>query len=601
MDDVISSGLAIEPQRTMEEESLIHRGHRPIDNPTMNNLTRHCSTTKVDEYQSSQIIKVVDNKCILEKNGTIQQYFISTQSIRGDNTNQAKDKLNRHNSKIHPAQRFNPPDVADVQPDPTATEMVNQHLDIHRLNQGKEIGHPNLCADGSITCVTSQNDKIIKKRNEHTSLSQKIKIEISKSTNQKNRIEKQHIDPEAKNLQPINKYFFPSLVESIDVPIIQHHIPVEAMAEPKSINGINGNQLITTSKMNHSVPSSIKRIQPDSFSVFIQNRTVPMEELTEVLEKFNDPNLWIDYGIYVQKRMMLQSVDFDSYRRLRWTGGLTSLEKWVNDETINSFTTILYQREQIKSSENSGYKQSFFFSTFTIPRFLLLGYNAVKRWGRKSCFPHTFLDGKYLFFPINHGGIHWVLVVGDVSTKKLWFLDSYQWSREPSNTAARDYYCPIVKQYLEMESGSYTSPGNSGDIYWDISTVEWDNLPKQKDGYSCGLFVLAFIETIVNDLPMQFEEKDMQQTYRQYVAWALNKHWKKRSQCASIDHNHNNVEEVKNTDVGVGVKTPWKTNCENTAASGLLCRPSAETEQSEIAGVAEHVQTSYVSTMNLDE
>jgi hypothetical protein len=155
-----------------------------------------------------------------------------------------------------------------------------------------------------------------------------------------------------------------------------------------------------------------------------------------------------------------------------------------------------------------------------------------------------------------------IMLFSYVPSKKLWYLDSYQWLRESSNTAARDYYCPIVKQYLEMECKSYNLPGDSANIRWDISTVEWDDLPKQKDGYSCGLFVLVFIETIVNDLPMQFEEKDMQQTYRQYVAWALNKHWKKRSQSASIDHNNNNVRKVENTVVGMGVKTAWKKNCE---------------------------------------
>lgn len=69
-----------------------------------------------------------------------------------------------------------------------------------------------------------------------------------------------------------------------------------------------------------------------------------------------------------------------------------------------------------------------------------------------------------------------------------------------------------------------------GATKWVISDSEWDLLPKQMDGYSCGLFVLAFIESIVDGVPMQFVELDMQRGYRQYVANELNKHWKERPQ-----------------------------------------------------------------------
>ena len=297
------------------------------------------------------------------------------------------------------------------------------------------------------------------------------------------------------------------------------------------------------------------RANNSTSSEFMNNRTLSNAELDVVLGRLHDPTLWIENGIFVKKGIMLATVTYESYRRLRWTGVESTLERWINDEIINSFTAILANREHGKVSANPWYKPNFFFSTFLFPRFLQFGYKAVQRWGRKSTGPYHILEGKYLFVPINQEGQHWVLVVGDIPTRTLWFLDPYQWLRASHQTGAKEYYCSVIKEYLEMECR--LNDEVIGEIKWVISDSEWDLLPKQMDGYSCGLFVLAFIESIVDGVPMQFVELDMQRGYRQYVANELDKHWKERPQNNSngggddnsrrniVNQDGQNYEEVK--------------------------------------------------------
>ncbi len=107
--------------------------------------------------------------------------------------------------------------------------MVNQRLDIHSNITELDNLNPNLCVDTSTTCKP-------------------------KSTNQKYRIKKQHIDPQDKDQQPTNNYFFSRRLETIDIPLKLYPTPVEELDEPNSIKGQNANLRTITNGMNKVIP-----------------------------------------------------------------------------------------------------------------------------------------------------------------------------------------------------------------------------------------------------------------------------------------------------------------------------------------------------------
>jgi Ulp1 family protease len=149
------------------------------------------------------------------------------------------------------------------------------------------------------------------------------------------------------------------------------------------------------------------------------------------------------------------------------------------------------------------------------------GYSGIKRWGRNVATPQAIFDGRLLFFPINQVNYHWVLMVGDVLHKKLWYLDS-------QHGDGADYYCSIIRQYLESEFKSLNpnvETTNNNPITWQTSTVDWNNAPRQNDGYSCGCYMMAFMEAIVQGHSIDFPESEMQKEYRQYL---MAGYWLKR-------------------------------------------------------------------------
>ncbi len=102
---------------------------------------------------------------------------------------------------------------------------------------------------------------------------------------------------------------------------------------------------------------------------------------------------------------------------------------------------VLNERENINIQLRPGYQRNYFFSSFFFTKYMELGYDGIKRWGRNIATPNTIFEGRYVFFPINQENSHWVLVVADVPNRQLRYFDSQQ-----GNGA--EYYCNLNSQSL---------------------------------------------------------------------------------------------------------------------------------------------------------
>ena len=269
------------------------------------------------------------------------------------------------------------------------------------------------------------------------------------------------------------------------------------------------------------------RPQPNisNSSTFMRNRIVSEEIKNNIIRKLDDPTLWIGNAIIIKTRRTTYNVGYESFRRLQWDELVPHTSKWLNDEIIAAHLAILGMKEDAKLEIDTNNKCSYFMSTYLVTTLIREGYQGVKKWGRKVAAPRSLLDGKHIFFPININNNHWVLVVAETETRKIKFYDTYHGNEGR-------YYGELVAEYLRMECDETF-------VY-----EEYHYTPPQRDSYSCGVFILAEIEAIIEGAPLDFNEGEMQVTYRQYLAGELIKFWNRRPDRESVEDDSVDVTEV---------------------------------------------------------
>ncbi len=241
--------------------------------------------------------------------------------------------------------------------------------------------------------------------------------------------------------------------------------------------------------------------------------------MSNIMSHFENKSYWLDHKIYVHRGIMSETVDFDSFQRLRWDENLRPKSKWLSDEVVNSFGQVLNNREICKMS-NLTYRRNHIYSSFFFDSLMDKGitnkfnYENVRRWTRSMCRGNAIIfDAGLLFFPINQDGEHWVMVVVDFIQKNLKYMDSF-------HGHGRNYYCPIIWKYLNEEfanvNKSRLAEGRETlDLTmledWDTSGGDgWTGIPRQWDSFSCGAFMLSYIECFIENIPIEHNEEEMQ-------------------------------------------------------------------------------------------
>jgi len=187
-------------------------------------------------------------------------------------------------------------------------------------------------------------------------------------------------------------------------------------------------------------------------------------------------------------------------------------ERWLNDELMNSYVALLNHRSRMLSSSSVGgpaaptsVRSTFVFNTFFFSRLSeragCYDYSGVRTWGFKNGLDIGTVDR--VLIPVNVGNLHWVLVVIDVEARRLQYYDSM-------HGVGAAHVLETARRWLSDEVTARL--GEDVARAWEMES--WDcvmdiGLPRQTDGGSCGVFVLAAADCFSLGAPLCFCQADI--------------------------------------------------------------------------------------------
>lgn len=178
--------------------------------------------------------------------------------------------------------------------------------------------------------------------------------------------------------------------------------------------------------------------------------------------------------------------------------------QWLNDEVIHYFFSVLAKRDEALSAAHPGRKRSHFFMSFFFTKLFDEGctnkytYGNVKRWTRNVPGKDIFALDK-IFLPCNINMMHWTCVVIYMQEKRIQFYDSMGGDGK--------HYTNGLMRYLKDEWASKKG-GELPDLdKWTIVGTE-PEVPRQRNGYDCGVFTCMFADFLSMDRPLTFDQTD---------------------------------------------------------------------------------------------
>ncbi|XP_019463572.1 PREDICTED: ubiquitin-like-specific protease ESD4 isoform X1 [Lupinus angustifolius] len=171
---------------------------------------------------------------------------------------------------------------------------------------------------------------------------------------------------------------------------------------------------------------------------------------------------------------------------------------WLNDEVINLYLELLKERERRESQK---FLKCHFFNTFFYKK-LISGTNgydfkSVRRWTSQKKLGYGLHECDKIFIPI-HKQVHWCLAVINNKDKKFQYLDSLKGVDTQVMKVLAKYFVDEVKD----------KTGKDIDVSsWEKEFVE--DLPEQKNGYDCGVFMIKYTDLYSRNLGLCFSQKDM--------------------------------------------------------------------------------------------
>nr|XP_040055283.1 sentrin-specific protease 2 isoform X2 [Gasterosteus aculeatus aculeatus] len=179
---------------------------------------------------------------------------------------------------------------------------------------------------------------------------------------------------------------------------------------------------------------------------------------------------------------------------------------WLNDEVINFYLSLVMER---CSSEAAGLK-IYSFSTFFFPKLRGGGqdggHTAVKRWTKAV---DIFLYDLVLV-PL-HLGVHWAMAVIDFKSKTVKSYDSMG--------QRHDDVCSLLLLYLKEEHK--VKKGRELDSpKWTVGSLRATEIPQQRNGSDCGVFVCKYADYIAKGRPLSFKQCHMP-VFRKLMIWEI--------------------------------------------------------------------------------
>ncbi|XP_004348373.1 sentrin/SUMO-specific protease 15 [Capsaspora owczarzaki ATCC 30864] len=180
-------------------------------------------------------------------------------------------------------------------------------------------------------------------------------------------------------------------------------------------------------------------------------------------------------------------------------------QAWLNDEIVNAYMDLMNKRSTNAAQDStSRVPKVHAFSSFFYPQLLAKGYPGVRRWTRNV----DLFSKDFIVVPV-HLDVHWCLAVFDMKRQVLDYYDSMG-GINSSGTAA-------LVAYLHQESLDKRQQALPADVW--VSTHQ-ENIPEQRNGYDCGVFMCQFAERVTRSAALDFSQSDMQ-SFRRRMAFEL--------------------------------------------------------------------------------
>lgn len=168
----------------------------------------------------------------------------------------------------------------------------------------------------------------------------------------------------------------------------------------------------------------------------------------------------------------------DDLRRLKGT-------TWLNDECINGYLQLVQQRDPDRIHV---------FSTFFYASLTKRGYESVQRWTRRF----DLFAKELILIPV-HLGMHWTMSCIDFKNKHIVYIDSFHQGNSSCLRALWDY---LEAEHMDKKKCDWDSSG------WTSQCLT-QGVPKQFNGYDCGVFTCVFGECLARRAPFSFSQADM--------------------------------------------------------------------------------------------
>lgn len=173
-------------------------------------------------------------------------------------------------------------------------------------------------------------------------------------------------------------------------------------------------------------------------------------------------------------------------------------KEWLNDEVINLYLELLKERER---REPKKFLKCHFFNSFFYKKLIsgpnAYDYKSVRRWTTQRKLGYALFDCEKIFVPI-HQQVHWCLAVINKKEKKFQYLDSLGGIDSYVLEALARYYVDEVKD----KSGQVIDVSS-----WKQEYVK--DLPVQKNGSDCGVFMLKYTDFYSRGLGLLFNQEHM--------------------------------------------------------------------------------------------
>eukprot|EP00742_Colponemidia_sp_Colp-10_P008167 GILJ01008823.1.p2 GENE.GILJ01008823.1~~GILJ01008823.1.p2 ORF type:complete len:436 (-),score=65.68 GILJ01008823.1:2219-3526(-) len=252
--------------------------------------------------------------------------------------------------------------------------------------------------------------------------------------------------------------------------------------------------------------------------------------LPDVLEDLIDEVVWEEVGA-VKNQMPLTDAEEEKAKKILFTGAPNDVliskfnvdltrdkirclkdATWLNDEIINFYFKLLGERNRIEVEKFGRLRipKCYYQTTFFYAKLVENGYNyqSVRRWTTRQ--KVDIFDTDKMIVPVNLSQTHWCIAVIDFRIKEILYIDSMWGSNEACLNALLKY---LVDEYKDKKGG-------------DLDTTMWrkrnakSSVPRQSNGYDCGMFICKFAECVSEDRSWDFDQSQMR-TFRKRMVLEL--------------------------------------------------------------------------------